>query len=360
MNHWLAALSDGPAPPLGTVVHIGAGDGSGLDALAPLQVRRAVLVEGDPETATRLRAAARRVGWAEPVECVVAATDGALTWHAFNLARFNGPHVPADLAARYPRLRRRADRTVQAVALSRLPVMAEARSGDAPDVLVLDVPGQELPLLASLGEPALHRFTWILVRGWALDGGGTTGEPAATPGEFLATKCYRPVRLRDAGDPLWPVQLFHLDAQQVRIVHQRRLNEALQARVETLQTEIDNLARERLRLAEADVRARAALRAERDAQAERLQTLEAEHQALSQALATLTGDHAALRGTAQAHSEEAEALRAQLETMTRRMVELDAARRDADLRQALLQEELARAETQLDTIKDLLLRESEP
>jgi FkbM family methyltransferase len=367
MSHWLAALSEGPAPPLGTVVHIGAGSGGVLDHYASLQVRRAVLVEGDPETATRLRAATRRLGWAEAVECVVAAADGATTWHVFNLPRFNGPVVPAGLPARYPRLRQRAERTVQVVALASLPVLAESRSGDAPDVLVLDVPGQERPLLDALDDAALHRFAWILVRGCALDGADSGANELA---DRLAARCYRPLRLRDAGDPLWPVQLFRLDATQVRIERERRLNEGLRTRVETLQGEVDRLMHERMQLAEADVRARAALRAERDAQAERLEaleaqarrlaTLEAEHRALSQAFNTLTGAHERLRGTAQAQADEAEALRAQLDTTARRVAELEAGRRDADLRQAMVQEELARAEAQLDTIKDLLLRESAP
>lgn len=197
---------------LETVVHIGAGSGALLDDYAALSPRRVVLVEGDRETLGELRERAAGLPWAEVRGEVVAPQAGPITWHRFNLAALNGPQESQGLLAFYPRLRQLGHSVVEAQALSGLLSAAVPEEGSgAGQVLVLDVPGQELALLASLPAEVLRRFDGVVLRGCSV----------ATPGlqamaqravELLADRCYRLVQSWTDGEPLWPVHVMAFDA----------------------------------------------------------------------------------------------------------------------------------------------------
>lgn len=359
MNEIAAWLSEVPPRPLGLVLHIGAGGAQALQGYAEQPPQRAVLVEGDGDTAAALRQAARRCPWAEVVEQVVAAEAGPAVWHRFELPRFNGLHVPARLALHYPRLRELAARDVTTTAFASLPVLAEPAGAGATDVLVLDVPGQEEALLASVEPGRLRRFAWVLVRGCALDD-EAEGATAARIAAALQPHACRPVRARGVADPAWPLLGFQLDEQRLRIgqlraqvaaldaalarsreseAHWRAESTGARGQLRQSQRDLEQFIAERDRLAEAAVKDKARLRAERDQQIERVESL----------------------------SARSAALESQVEERDRRIAELDAqfARlgaegREAALRRLQLQEELARAEGQLDMVKGLLLGEPGP
>jgi FkbM family methyltransferase len=338
MNDLLTCLSGLPQQPLGTIVHVGAGSGAVVADYATLAPRRVVLIEGDPDNAADLRTAARNCAWAEVVECIVAAEAGEALWHRFDLPRFNGLRVPARLGAHYPRLRELGTATVATTALASLAALNEPARKDAADVLVLDLPGQEGALLAAVPSGLLHRFPWIVVRACAIDDDteDAAGERIA---DALKPHCFRPARSRVDADAAWPLLLFQLDTARLR-------NERLRAKVSTLeeqakqqQRELRQFAAERDLLAEASVKDKGRLRAERDELAERTRQL----------------------------AQQVEALQAGIEERDRRIAEFDqrfeqqaAEHRDVAARQILLQEELARAEGQLDTLRAVLLREAEP
>ena len=377
----MSCLAEIPQRPLGTVVHVGAGHGGVLADYARLQPGRVVLIEGDRDAAARLREEKRAHPFAEAIECAVAPSAGEAVWHTFNLPRFNGLHVPAGLQARYPRLRELPGRTVATAAFSALSVLQEPRGGVAPDVLVLDVPGQEVGLLASLDPDALQRFQWIVVRTCALDeqGGADTSSRIA---QVLEARCFRPVRAVADTDLLWPTRVFRLDASRLRIEQYRARIAALEEHLTQARGAEAALREERESLAEAAVREKARLRAERDELAEKAQAmsrqiqdlvtqherqtqrlgeLEVQVSALSRQLATLTTDRDRWQQVADERASHAQSLQQRLRAQEQHATLLKAEQeRDAALRQALMQQELSKAEEQLELVKELLLGESQP
>lgn len=337
MSDLLACLAELPQQPLGTIVHVGAGSGAVLSDYAALAPQRVVLIEGDPDSAASLRSAADHCAWAEVVECVVADAAAQAVWHRFDLPRFNGLHVPHRLGVHYPRLRELNSRTVQTTAFTSLAAMNEPARDGAADVLVLDVPGQEGSLLATDASAVLHRFQWIVVRGCAIDD-DAEGAAALRIAELLRPHCFRPARTRFVNDVAWPLQLFQLDAARLRSERLRARVAALDAQLRRQQREMEQFVAERDLLSEASVKDKARLRAERDEHAERAH-------ALSQQVATL-----------ESRLEERDRRIAELDA---RFEQLAAEQRETAARQVLMQEELARAEGQLDLLKDLLLREAE-
>lgn len=284
---------------LGTVVHIGAGSGALLDDYAALSPRRVVLVEGDRETLGELEERAAGLSWAEVRGAVVAPQAGPVTWHRFNLATLNGPQESLGLLAFYPRLRQLGQAVVEAQALAGLlsATVPEEGAGTG-HVLVLDVPGQELALLASLPAEILRRFDGIVLRGCSV---ATPGLQAAASRavELLADRCYRLIQSWTDGEPLWPVHVMAFDA---AAASRERAAERLQSLGHSL-AQAEALAAERA--AQVD-----ALRAERDEARESLAQSHA-------AMATLRERGAAARSAADASAREAAELAARLQEALR-------------------------------------------
>lgn len=265
---------------LGTVVHIGAGSGALLDDYAALSPRRVVLVEGDRETLGELQERATGLPWAEVRGDVVAPQAGPVTWHRFNLATLNSPQESLGLLAFYPRLRQLGQSVVEAQALSGLLSAAVPEEGaGAGHVLVLDVPGQELALLASLPADILRRFDGVVLRGCSV----------ATPGlqavanravELLADRCYRLTQSWTDGEPLWPVHVMAFDP---AAASRERAAERLQALGQSL-AQVEALAAERAKQVErltAELAAR--LQEAQDARDRQAADLEAARLAVSEA-----------------------------------------------------------------------------
>jgi hypothetical protein len=198
----------------GTVVHVGAGDGSTLDAYRQLPVHRLVLAEADPEAAAALQIRFAGRPEAELHRVVLAPEAGACTWHRFNVRRFNGivPPSPA-LLGFYPGLRARDGLPVTASGfaawLQGLDIdPATAKS----NLLVLDLPGLEAALLQALPPKALDPFAWLLLRGAAAVLQPPGGDVAAAL-DWLDQRGYR--EGGDSGDaasdPLWPVHVLKID-----------------------------------------------------------------------------------------------------------------------------------------------------
>jgi hypothetical protein len=356
MDELFAWIAEVPKRPLGTVLHIGAGSGAVVDAYAALGPQRVVLIEGDPESAAALRVATAPHAWAEVVESVLAPASGDAAWHRFDLPRFNGLHVPARLGWHYPRLRALGDQTLPTTAIASLELLQQPASDGATDLLVLDVPGQEVALLAALEPGRLQRFAWLAVRACALDD-DSEGATAARVAEAAQRHGYRPVRRRGEIDPAWPLAFFELDPTRLRIERLRARAATLEAALaqsrqaearwrsehgalneqfRRLQREMERFVVERDQLTEASVKDKARLRAERDELVERRTTLRAEMESLRAKLADRD------RQLAERDAE---------------IVHLSVGQRATDLAHLRLQEELARAEGQLDMLKGLLLGE---
>jgi hypothetical protein len=361
MDELFAWIAEVPKRPLGTVLHVGAGNGPVVDAYAALGPQRVVLVEGDAESAAALRLAAAPHRWAEVVECVLAPASGEAAWQRFDLPRFNGLHVPARLAWHYPRLRALGMQTVPTTAIASLELLQQPASDGATDLLVLDVPGQEVALLAALAPGRLQRFAWLAVRACALDDDGE-GATAARVAEAAQRHGYRPVRRRGEVDPAWPLAFFELDPVRLRIERLRARTATLEAALaqsrqaearwrgehgaldgqfRRLQREMERFVVERDQLAEASVKDKAQLRAERDGLAEQRTALGTEREALRAQVAERDRQLA-----------DRDRLLAERDAEIAR---LSAGGRATDLAHLRLQEELARAEGQLEMLKGLLL-----
>jgi FkbM family methyltransferase len=213
----------------GTVIHVGAGRGAVLEQYARLQPSRVVLVEGDPDTAQRLERAARPFPWAHVVAHAVAASDGPLTWHRYNLPALNGPMAVGALARHYPRLQREASTSVPGVALAGL-LRAELQEADGtrPTLLVLDVPGQEVELVDSLGD-ALKGVAALVIRRCAAPMPGASTWASLV--ERLRAFEFDLVGKEADHERLWPVALFRFDARGHALKEVRKERDVLQLRV---------------------------------------------------------------------------------------------------------------------------------
>jgi hypothetical protein len=302
MNPLFEALGTPHSRAVGLVVVIGAGDGRSLNLarLAEWAPRRLVLVEGDPDAVADLERLAPDPAWVTVRPTTVAPQAGRLRWLRHNLPAFNGPLSFDALRPYYPRLRVVEERRQHATALADLLAsLAQGLKAEEHNVLVLDLPGQEDALLATLQPQRLQDFSTLVVRGCreALPPDGVAADAVAAR---LLKLHFAKARVDDQSEPLWPVTTFVLDAERVRA--DQRSREQAQARA------VQQRAAARLAELEAE-QARWQGRAE--AAEARLAEVQAQLQVLTQgqdALATrLAESEAARQHLAQAHlhSEQA-------------------------------------------------------
>lgn len=407
----LLRLLHATLPAGATVVMIGAGDGGLLDDLAALGARRLVLFEGDARRAARLQARAAGRAGVEVIAQALAAAGGPLTWRRFNLESLCGPLDAAGLRAVYPRLEELERGSLPAQDVRSALAALDLAVPGAATALVLDVPGQAAGLLAALGAERLHAFDVVALRECARPlGDDEAGIDTARAA--LAAAGYASGREDAHGQPLWPSQVFRFD----RAAHERRQlaaeRDEARAQLAALREETETrVATHEQALSAAQQRHQATLdsrRAEHEAALVALQQshaaalaaarhqLEAQTaalQAAERAAATLRADHEAARADLQrqhaaavealnqqlaaqtqartAAEQQAATLNGQLQARTRerddqqrnarqaqdRITQLETELAELGVRHGLLKEELIRAESQIELISDLLLRQ---
>jgi hypothetical protein len=329
------------------VIHLGATPGQ-WPLLPPEQrPQRLVLVQGDPGLAAELRAEVAAGLSAQVIEAIVAPQAGSAVWHRCNLPALGGLLPPAALANVFPRLRVLEAQTVQARALADLLGEVETGTGEH-RVLLVDQPGLEAALLRALPPAALRGFDWVLLRG-ARAGLYDGGERLADAVRALDAQHLMTVREDSQSDPLWPVLLLRHDHVAAERDELRAEHLALREALRDAQAALAECVRER----------DAARRAEQKL-TERSGQLERSEQA-REAAEKLAADRGVALKAAQDQARAAAAERsAELKTaqeQLRRLHELEAELADGAARQHILQEELLKAEGQIDLIKELLLRE---
>jgi hypothetical protein len=295
---------------LGLVVHLGAGAAAPEDHAAT-RAQRLVLVEGDPDTAAALQGAVRdRQPEIEVVAQAVAPEAGLLSWRRYNSSHLNGPVDFNELRSIYPRLQERPAVERTAVAFDALlqRVSALRRPGSA-NVLLLDLPGQEHDLICSAAPTTLQLFDWIVLH-TRRQAAASTPPPIAA-GDWLSRAHYVLIESDAAAPGLWPWSVHQFDAAlQQRVT--RHDFEAAQSRAIALEQELRSLKDETNRLALEN----AALLAARDEQSR----------------------------AARSAKEQAERLGAELA--------------DTGARYGMLQQELVKAEAQIELIANLLLQDN--
>lgn len=149
---------------IGLVLDLGAGEAPALEACLAAGAAHVALVEPNPALHHRLaqRLADRPQISLHPL--AVAGRAGVAPLQVFNLAPLSSLRAPTGLRALFPGLRRTAAPEVTtcdpAGLLARLPP-----PGEAPDLLVIDTPGEEATVIEGLAAAgALDRFGLVLLR----------------------------------------------------------------------------------------------------------------------------------------------------------------------------------------------------
>lgn len=317
--------------PIDTLVHLGAGRGASLDDFfaddSAKPPRRALLVEVDEERARGLerRVAALPEHLAEHIRverAAVSATPGAAVYYRCNLEDASGLHAPTGLQSLYPGLEVEARQEVEAVAPDTL-VAPLGLSRDEHNLLVLELPGEELAVLEALGERLLD-FAELRLRCGreVLFEGGRSARAVLA---WLEEAGFELTSEDSDDDPEWP--WWRLRRNDVVLQ-----NRELSRRVEALERSLA----EQTRTAE-----------HRRA---RIQELRLQHS---------RAEEAETAGAAEREKLEKDLARCrqELETAQTRLRELEAEVEERGYRQRLLDEELLKAEAQIELIKDVLLRE---
>jgi chromosome segregation ATPase len=301
-----------PLPSFDTVVHLGAGPYFTSDLYEQLSARQYVLVDADPQACENLRNSAPSDRYAVHTR-FLCPESGKRSFHRYNLATLNSPLRPGPLAEIYPRLRDTETLEWNGTAIADF--LKEIPTSDlTANCLILDLPGQESELVASVTEEILHRFEWILVRG----AGQLRMENAKPIEETTTLLTHVGFSCCDADpvhDSIYPLAAFHLDKRALQI---RRLQDARM----TLEAQVGKLEAAKQEAAKAfDARL-----AELSSQ---LDTLTSEKTALNTQLASLTSERDQFKKSAGDHhnalaaaKQELEALKAQAAEAEKKRTEL--------------------------------------
>lgn len=268
------ALSDHPmadavralcAEPLDLVVHLGAVDEPTAAAYAEQPPGRLVIV--DPHPGHRPPAGLPQAHWCTDL---VAPQAGPACFRWFNWPRADGLLAAGRLAEHYPGLVELGSRSAPAVTLAELLAPWLASDGTEAPVraLVIDRPGQESALVASLGAALVSVAQRVVYRGLQepLLAGSA---PARDLFDRLVREGWRGEFVDVASDPAWPVRFMRPRAIAQEQLSLREALHQAEADAADLRAERDRLAAE---LAETqDLRDR--LRRERQQSQEQIRKL---------------------------------------------------------------------------------------
>ncbi|NEV61132.1 hypothetical protein [Thiorhodococcus minor] len=213
---------------LDTLIHLGAGRCHELDAHLALHPKRLILIEADPETCEQLQARTAEHPHAEVINAAVAGQAGPVTLHRYNLPDANSLHPAEGLLKLFPGLKLREQLPTEALEPSTLlgPLGLDA---DREHLLVIDLPGEEMPVLeALLRSRDLRRFHHIhLYCGIEpLYQSSHSAEPVL---EWLQAQCFSLIAKEDRQDPDQPCWILRLDQAKLQIRELQREIQAIKA-----------------------------------------------------------------------------------------------------------------------------------
>ena len=388
---------------LNTLLVIGAGEGRDIPPDWQEHFQRLVLVEPLPELARSLRLAFGEDPNVKVLETAIIPGVNAgdtVTLYEFNWAQASSRHQPADLLQLFPGLKTERMRRVSALSPQQL-IRELDLSADGEHALVLEAPADEGPIISALIESDAHKaFSRIQLR---YPAPGLYDNPTDPEAMLQALKASGfEIETQDQTDPDWPSVSFTRNRWKLALKAAKETiktlkaelaeqNEARESEVsarEQLEQQLNDTkaalskhiaegdeqtkrADEQAATAKQEAQARAKaeqLAEERGSQIATLETRLKEHQqtlekrtAERDAQAKRTDDQAATaKQEAQARAKAEQLAEERSRQLTERQQQLQRVQQElAELqtRQALLQEELVRAEAQIDLIKDLLLSE---
>jgi cell division protein FtsB len=383
--------------PVDTIVHIGVGANANAAQYEGADFQRVILVEANPQACDKLR----RIFSPDPrfviQEVFVADSARQQELHCYNFDLLSGPlkWEPSDA---YPRLQLEKSLTMESVAFDTF-IATLGLSSSGPHTLVLDTPGQEAQLLASLNGTNLTAFDSIVLRGTtlplppqaeataaaieALQGkgyilhGNPSPETTSFPCYFLRKDAAKLQLLEEletrARLLVTKATQIHQQGEQIAALTSER--ETLSARVTTLESENSELVTRNQQLATE----RDALVAERDALAARVSTLESDNSDLVTRHTSLVTESEALRSDLAAKTtlldvltkgriaqdeqmekllQEQNSLISERDALASRVSDLMSQVEKQEAHAKLIDEEFGKAEGQIELIKDIFLREA--
>jgi hypothetical protein len=294
--------------PLNTIVHVGAGADAREEDYSPLQANRIVLIEADPEAASRLAERFEGHPSITVLHHLIAAREEDTVFYRFTLPAFNAPLGLGRLREIYPRVAQEGTLFMRSRTLPSILEQHGVRSGER-NLLILEIPGQERSVLASLSPENWDAVPFVLLH--SCSEAWQEGADAITASlDLLRTSLFQPAQL-DQGDPAWPSAFLirdsakadmrkKLEAQALELAAQSLRIQEKETHVSTLEAERNTLADEHAAL-ESRLKA---LIAENDeltnrnqelaAQSLRIQEQETHVSTLEAERNTLADEHAAL------------------------------------------------------------------
>ena len=376
-----------PHQPVDTLVHLGVGRCSELDAYLAMQPKRMLLVEADPQQAEAVQARTASLPQVQVRCATVAGSPGPATFFRYNLPDAGSLHPASGLLQLFPGLKTVEE--IQVDAVSPVALLQPLQLQQAQEnLLIIDLPGEELPVLQGLQQAQqLHLFHHLHLY-CGCQPLYESSLPARQILKWLQDQGFDLLSEDDSNDPDRPrwilqrntLQLHNreLQAQIEQLAKEKeevaKLSAERQTKIEALtkesaeqQQRMEQLAKEKEEVVKQSAECQAKIEAlanDRDAKAkesaekqQRIEQLVKE----KEEVAKLSADR---QTKIEALAKEKSMLGDQFQKATKANEEsiqqLNKIKRENEeimTRQQMLNDEMTRAEAQIDLIKDVLLRE---
>jgi chromosome segregation ATPase len=214
-----------------TIVHLGAGTCRELERYLTAQPARLLLVEADPQRADDLQRRTQSLPQVEVRGTAVTTDATASILYRYNLPDVNSLHAPSGLWHLFPGLKLMDQIEVGTVSPADLiaPLQLQMQQENR---LIIDTPGEELPILKALQESDhLHRFKYLYLH-CGRDSLYETSVPGMQIVEWLQEEGFDLMQADDGDDPDRPLWILKRNQLQLRyrdlLQEVERLQQALE------------------------------------------------------------------------------------------------------------------------------------
>ena len=335
---WLQAQTSNAATPE-VILHLGAGLCQELDIWRSTGASRIILVEPNPEIFPELRRKAEGTNNIEVLPAAVSDEPGRRALRLYNYPDLSSLRRPTGLIELLPGLKQTGQAIVNVIAAHTL-IEQLGLKNDENNWLVIDTPGEEAAIIGNLEQhQQFHYFDHIIIRAGAesLYDGASSAEQLARQLEHLG---YYMVGAQDTSDRDWPHYHLRLNPKAIECRRLRRENEALteqQAQLEKRNQELT----EKLEQQESEAQKHS------EQQEKQLAEKSEEITVLRTQLNESESKWAAAKAEIKARQNEVLDLEEKIDRLSRENQRKD----------ALIDEEFLKAESQIELIKELVFKD---
>ncbi len=368
MKSLLHTILQKNTPAINNTWVIGAGNGSELSTIRELNSAHTYLVEAHPKQIELLTKRAQPANNEKIIPVAVTTTTATeVELQPFNNITFSSLNSPQALFEHYPNLR--ATTPIQVPAQSFTDILGQhTLKTEESNVLILDAPGQSLTLMQSLTAQQLQSFSWLIV---SIYNESLYQHDADETAVIYWLKEIGFDLIASDDESIYPQNrlLFSRNSMVVQKYHLLREINDVRTQLESTQKENTNLIAQLHHAKEENIQLADALKNQEQLVATHLATIdalsqekakllrvnEAQTQSMTQqqvSIDTLTKEKAHF---IQALAENNQAL----ETSQQQLKTYEHSLSEATHRQQAMQNELIKAEAQLELIKELMLNDTE-